>query len=221
MIRIITCLSAGLIFISGAANSQACWSFDINGGIPVNISLPMAIYQAGEVAIKIPSARFSSEPFVLPPFWDWRFCRTGSKGFWELESIHNKLYLKNRPDEIQEFSISHGYNIFTVNRGWKFGKYGMRIGLGCAFAHPESEILHRIFRESGNFLNTSYHLSGPVLNIGLNRRWYIIRRLFFQTEIKNTFSYVHVPLAGGHADFFTSSFYLTAGAGYDFISKED
>ena len=206
-------------FLPDKLLSQTRWSFEFSGGAPVNIPFPVHIYQQGEPDIRIASAGFYSEPFPLPPYWDWRFSRSGQNGLWELEAIHHKLYLSNKPAEVQRFSISHGFNIFTVNRGWRIGAYIFRTGLGCVFSHPESEIRNKKFEDQGNFLNTIYYISGPVLNVGINRRWYIIDRFFVQSELKNTFSYARVPVADGHAEFFTSSFYITAGIGYDFINR--
>ena len=200
---------------------QSRWTFELSSGIPLNIPFPLSIYQDNEATIKINSAKFYSEPFVLPPYWDWRFSRTGSKNFWELEAIHHKLYLDTRHPDIQRFSISHGFNIFTVNYGWLIKKFRVKIGAGTVFSHPETEIRNKKFEDSGNFLNTVYHISGPIVNMGINRRWYMLKRWFCNVEIKNTFAYTAIPVAEGHANFFTSTFHFTAGLGYDFILRED
>jgi hypothetical protein len=38
---------------------------------------------------------------------------------WAIEYLHHKLYLSNPPAEVQSFAISHGYNLFAVNRGFR------------------------------------------------------------------------------------------------------
>ena len=199
--------------------AQVRWSFELSGGAPLNIPFPLRIEQDNQAVIEIKSPKFYSEPFVLPVYWDWRFSRITKKGSWELEAIHHKLYLENNPPEIQQFSISHGFNIFTINRGFSYNHFLFRVGLGCVFTHPETEIRNKISIDTNSFFKTRYYASGPVLDIGINRRWYLIKRLFLNTEVKNTFAYARIPIAEGHASFFTSSFHITAGLGFDFISK--
>ncbi|MBI5538476.1 MAG: hypothetical protein HY951_00320 [Bacteroidia bacterium] len=220
------------IITSTSVFSQTKWSFEFCGGIPYNLPSNIKIHQSGFDDIKISNAKFYSEPFALPPYWDWRFCYVKKNRVIELEAIHHKLYLDNMPDEIKRFSISHGFNMFFINY-CKVSKCSLlindkvltgdvffRVGLGAVFAHPETEIRGYIFEDKGEFLNTNYYLSGPAINLGIGKRWYLLKRLYFNTEIKSTVAYAKIPVALGYAKVFTSSVQFIGGLGFDFVSKE-
>lgn len=227
--------AALVIFIflfSGHSQCQVKWSFEFSGGTALNLPSDIKIYQTGYETIHIKKAKFYSEPFTLPPYWDWRISHTRGKNSFELEAIHHKLYLRNMPSEIKRFSISHGFNMFFINYAkadeWTAqindkvykGDIIFRFGIGAVFAHPETEIRGFAFEDKGEFLNTDYYLSGPAINLGIGKRWYILKRLFLNTEIKATSAYVRIPVALGSAKVFTTSFQFIAGLGFDFISKK-
>lgn len=212
--------------------SQTRWSFEFCGGVPYNFPSYIKIHQSGFEDIQISNAKFYTEPFVLPPYWDWRFCQLKNNRAIELEAIHHKLYLGNKPDEIKRFSISHGFNMFFINycnitnyniliNDKKItGDVFLRVGLGVVFAHPETEIRGYAFEDKGEFLNTNYYLSGPAINLGISKRWYFLKSLYFNTEIKSTIAYAKIPVALGYAKVFTSSVQIVGGLGFDFVSKE-
>lgn len=201
--------------------SQTKWAFEFCGGAPLNFPAFIKVHQEGYSDIIISDARFYSEPFTLPPYWDWRFSRMKKKHVIELEAIHQKLYLKNMPPEIKRFSISHGFNMFFINYGRiKKRNIILKTGFGAVFAHPETDIRGYKFEDKGEFLNTTYYLSGPVINLTAGKRWYMLKRLFFNTEVKTTVAYVKIPVALGNAKVFTSSLQFVAGFGFDFVSKD-
>lgn len=201
--------------------AQTKWTFDFNLGAPYNFPSHIKIEQSGYPDITVSNANFYTEPFALPPYWDWHISRTKKNRIIEIEAIHNKLYLSNKPSDIKRFSISHGFNLFFINYGIiKKRNVIVKCGLGAVFAHPETEIRGYKFEDGGEFLNTTYYLGGPALCLSAGKKWYLMKRLFFNTEIKSTTAYVKVPIALGHATVFTSSIQLTFGLGFDFISKE-
>ena len=77
---------------------------------------------------------------------------------WEFESLHQKLYLSNRPDEVQKFAISHGYNINMLN--YALSKYGFiyRIGGGFVMTHPETQVRGKRLEDEGGF--NGFYISG-------------------------------------------------------------
>ena len=210
-----------LIILAGKSFGQKRWTYEFNLGLPYNFPTTILIHQSGFEDLKITNANFYSEPFALPPYWDWKFSQINKKRILELEAIHHKLYLSNRPSIVRRFSISHGFNMFFLNFG-SIQKNNLIIkgGLGAVFTHPETNIRELSFEDQGEFLNTTYYLSGPVINISMNKRWYLLKRIYFNSEFKVTAAYINIPISQGEAKFFTSSAQVIAGFGYDFISKE-
>jgi len=82
-----------LILNNHSAYAQATWSFDLNGGAAGNIPMSLTIKQQDYPDISL-TAKYYTEPFTLPVYWDWRFSRWKNERGWEFESIHHKLYLK-------------------------------------------------------------------------------------------------------------------------------
>ena len=76
---------------------------------------PLKISQTGYPDLKI-KAEYKTESFKLPIYYSIKLGTSKDHQGWELELIHLKIYLQNNPPEIQQFQVSHGFNIFQVNR---------------------------------------------------------------------------------------------------------
>jgi len=174
------------------------WSLQIFGGAPFNFNLPLTIHQSGHPDLKV-TGNYDSRPFEVPYYYAWRVGAWNGNKAWELELVHNKLYLKNRPPEVQEFSISHGYNLLTVNRAWKEKGFMFRGGLGVVITHPETTIRGRSHPQEGG-ISGGYFLSGPTVQGAVEKRFHIWRWLIGSLEGKLTVSYARIPVEGGHAD---------------------
>jgi hypothetical protein len=184
-----------------------------------NAPLPLTISQAGFPNIKIAAAKYETRPFKVPYYWDLRFSRVANNRSWEFEFVHHKIYLINKPDEVQRFSISHGFNIATINRGFFFDHFHIRFGLGAVLTHPEITVRNQKLDESLGLFNDGYYIRGPSLNASIGSRFYPIKRVFVNIEGKTTYSYVNVPVNGGNASLSNLAFHLIAGIGIDYISK--
>ena len=90
-------------------------------------------------------AEFYSEPFKKPFFYVYRISKWKNNKAWEIEMMHQKLYLKNPPKEIQYFSITHGFNLITINRSYKFNlfKENEQVYMSFCYIHV-SKYCHEI-----------------------------------------------------------------------------
>lgn len=93
------------------SHAQSHWSFELHGGMVINVPLPLTISQQGFQKIHL-TAHYYSEPFTLPIYYQARISRWQERRSWELEMIHHKLYLDNTTSEVPKFNISHGFNLF-------------------------------------------------------------------------------------------------------------
>lgn len=174
------------------------WSLQIFGGAPFNVNLPLTIHQSGHPDLKV-TGNYGSRPFEVPYYYAWRVGAWNGNRAWELELVHNKLYLKNKPPEVQEFSISHGYNLLTVNRAWEERGFIYRAGLGVVITHPETTIRGLAHPQDGGIYD-GYYLSGPTVQGAVEKRFHIWRWIIASLEAKLTASYARIPVEGGHAD---------------------
>lgn len=215
MKKIISIFSFVFILIT-AVHSQSMWSLEVHGGDVFNMPMPLSISQNGYDRIKL-TARFRTEAFTPPVYWDCRISRWKDRKSWEFEVIHQKLYLKNTTGEVQKFNISHGFNLLMINRGFDKGKYRLRTGAGIVLAHPESKIRGMEFGNTTDDFDMGYFISGPVANFALSKPIRISERFFVNAEAKTTLAYSHIKISGGHAEVFNLAFHLVLGMGFDFI----
>lgn len=209
----------------GITNAQEknIWSFESHSGAPLNIPLPLTIKQTGNPDIKL-NAQYYSEPFKTPVFWVIRLNKWKNERAWELELKHQKLYLKNIPNEVTYFNITHGYNQFTVNRAFKFKlikkhQFVFRSGLGIVIAHPENMVRGKELDQQQSFFKLGYYIAGPTFNTALAKQIYISNRFYFNAETKLSISYAKVPVVNGHAIVWHSAFEFIFGLGYRFTKK--
>ena len=197
---------------------QVKWSFELHGGGVYNVPMPLTIHQQGYPSIKL-MARFRTEAFTPPVYWDWRITRWNNNRGWEFEAIHHKLYLTNTDDEVQKFNISHGFNILTLNRCYKERLFTYRVGLGIVLTHSESKIRDKEFGDSSDSWDMGYFVSGPILNMAIGKPIRIFNRVHFNIEAKSTVSYTYIKINDGHANLFNFALHLVAGFGLDFYKK--
>lgn len=204
------------------AQEKSNWTIEAHGGFPINIPLPLTIKQNGQDDLKF-TAHFNSEPFSPPIYWVYRVSKWKNDKAWEFEMMHQKLYLKNPPKEIQYFSITHGYNQLMFNRAVKFNLFNekefiYRIGAGFVLAHAENMVRGKeLYQGEGYF--SGYYISGPTLNFSFAKQFKISSRFYFNTEIKNNTSFAKIPVVDGHAFVWHSAFEIIGGLGIYILKR--
>lgn len=207
------------IFVN-PSKAQEKWTFEFfYGGFVYNVPMPLNIKQNGEKDIRI-TAKYASETLNLPVYWLWRFGRWSGNASWEVEVIHHKLFLKNRPEEVENFDISHGFNLLNINRSRKYQEFIFRAGAGVVMAHPENTIRGKRLDEHEGIFNMGYYISGPTINLGISKHFNFSKKLFLSTEIKTSVSYANVPINDGNANVYNTAIHFILGLGYTFIDKE-
>jgi hypothetical protein len=209
-----------LVLALGAAvcayGAESVWTVELYTGAPYNFETPLEISQDGEEDIDINSAEYETKPFEHPLYYAWRISRWRDARAWELELVHDKIYLKNKPDEVQKFSISHGLNLLTVNRAWNIHNLIYRVGLGVVIAHPEFEIRGEKFEDDDGLFDSGYHLAGPTAQVAVGKRFYISDNLFVGIEGKLTASYACISIGDVDAEVTNVAVHGLVGLGYEF-----
>jgi hypothetical protein len=196
------------------SHAQSHWSLELHGGAVYNVPMPLSITQQGYPDIKL-TARYTTEPFTLPIYYQARISRWEEGKSWELEMIHHKLFLDNITLEVPKFNISHGFNFFFVNRGIQVKSFHYRAGAGIVVTHPESIVRGREFGSSTDDNDWGYFLSGPALQVAVSKPFYVGEKFFLQAEAKTTVAYGSVKIAQGKADVYNIAIHLLLGVGMD------
>jgi hypothetical protein len=74
----------------------------VGAGLQHNVPLPIVIRQAGQPDIRL-TAHFDTRPFSEVPYYDVKVGMARRPWAFELELVHHKLYLANRPAEVATF----------------------------------------------------------------------------------------------------------------------
>ncbi|MDQ3811633.1 MAG: hypothetical protein M3336_15235 [Chloroflexota bacterium] len=202
-----------LLPVSGGAQETG-WTFELYGGSAYSVPAPLTIRQTGEPDITI-TARYATKPWEGSPYYAYRFGRWSRGKGWELELIHHKLYLENPPPEVQHFELSHGYNMVSVNRAVQRRGVILRLGAGVVIAYPHgTTVRQRLLPNSGGLFGRGYHLSGPMAQLAVGKRFVVWKGLFLALEGKLTGAYARIPLQSGSATAPNAAVHGLLGVGY-------
>jgi hypothetical protein len=108
---------------------------------------------------------------------------------WEFSLMHHKIYLANPPPGVSDVSVSHGFNIVSLNRAFKTGDWTYRFGAGPVVTHAEATIL-------GTKYDGPYRLAGAGLLAATGRRFHVGRSTWLAIEGAATAAYAAPKLPG-------------------------
>jgi hypothetical protein len=182
-------------------------------GTALNVPTPLTIIQNNHPEITL-TARYKEHTFEGFPYYDLRIGHWSGKRAWELELIHHKIYLDNPPSDVQNFSISDGFNLLVINRAWETKRFIWRLGAGVVITHPESMVRGKVFAENKGMFSEGFYISGPTIQGALEKRVFLWKGLFAVLEGKVTASFVRVPIVDGHADVPNVAVHVLVGLGY-------
>lgn len=183
--RALACpLSCALIFSHAVADEEPAWSLEVLIGDAINFDSRTHIQYAQSNPVVL-DGDYETRGLEGPLHYTVRVARWDQDRAWELQLLHHKLHLRNRPSEVHALSVSHGFNIVALNRACTVNRWRFRIGLGPVIAHPEARI-------GGVSYDGPYELAGVAglggvgTTLALTPNWSILG------EITATFGYVEV-----------------------------
>lgn len=197
---IVLVVQQALLFTALGEEARATWAFEFMGGDAYCFNMPLTICQSGYEDIDL-TARYDEISFETPIYYSIRAGRWYEGRAWEIELVHLKIDLINKPNEVERFEISHGYNLLTINRAWEYRKFILRAGAGVVVSHPETTVRGKTLPDDRGLFNGGYYISGPTAQVSLGKRFYLWREhVFAALEAKLTGSYARVPIEDGHAN---------------------
>jgi len=208
-----------LVELTAAVAIAGGWNVEGYLGAPVNLSTPLSIEQSGQPALRV-TARYETRPFEAPWYYHAHVGYWRGKTEWAVELTHHKIFLTNPPAEAERFASSHGYKLFTVNRGWELPfDIWARVGLGVVLSHPESTVRGQTFGENGGFFGLGFYLSGAVATAAIQKRVYLVGGFFVAATGMLSASYAVLPVVDGHATTPNIALHGLLGFGYRFGSR--
>jgi hypothetical protein len=195
-----------LLLLCGDCKSQK-WSAGIFFGFPYNFPLPLVIEQSDYPDLKIKSAIYATHPLRSPQFYGVYL----KYEKWIVEMIHHKIYLRNKPPEIQYFAVSHGYNLLTLSQKQNFPFGYLVFGGGMVIVHPENTIRNMKYEEKGGIFNLGYHINGITLSFTAGKTLLRKEKVKVNSEVKFVPSYSEIPVVLGKAKVYQAFIVLGLG----------
>jgi hypothetical protein len=179
--------------------AQKFWSLEILLGDVYVFKTPLIIKQTGFEELNF-NAKYHTHSFEMPFYYSIKLAVWNKHRAWELELLHLKLYLSNRPPEVTSFSITHGYNLLFINRLWEMKYLNLRLGGGIIVGHPENTIRGKKLNEKKGIFKSGYYISGVAVQLGPEKTFPLFKGLYLKLEGKLCTAYARVPLVDGHAN---------------------
>lgn len=214
--RIVSLATVFILFLCALPPCYADWTLEAGTGDAYNLPMQLWIKQASQKTISR-TARYRTNAFKMPLYYQLRIGKWDYESGWELELVHHKIYLKNKPSTIQSFSISHGYNMLSLIRAWKTNYFIWRVGAGPMIPHPESIVrMRKLKSEQGGLFNAGYYFAGVTSQVGIEKRFYLTNHFYLGAEAKATASFVKVRVRDGNAKVPLIAFHALLHGGYQF-----
>jgi hypothetical protein len=191
--------AATVVLLLAAPATPADWHAELALGGSHSIGSTLKLEQDGFPPLEL-NAGWASRSFEAPLYYAWRVARwQGARG-WSFRFIHHKVYLEAPTPEVERFSVSHGYNLLTLERGFAASGFELWAGLGLVIAHPESTVRQRTRPENrGGPFGGGYFVTGPTLAVAAARRLPLGSRVGLVVEGRFTWARARVPIADGEA----------------------
>ena len=191
-----------LLLLVVPAPARAQVAFEYFRGTAFNVPTTLTVTQTGYPPIEF-TAHYEVKPLAARAYYAYRLELWKKNKAWILEHLHHKVYLENPQGGVEEFEVTHGYNLITFNRGWRRGHYILLVGGGVVLAYPHSTIRGRTWPH-----DAGYDLSGGTIQGAVARRFDMGKRIFASVEGKLTASWARVPVVDGNATVPNSAFHV-------------
>lgn len=173
-------LVVAVLLCSMNASAQAQWTAELALGDAYDFRTDLEIAQ-GDYSREL-TAKYETRAYEDPPYYSLRLARTEHERGWELQLVHHKLYLQNRPPEVSSLSISHGFNMVTINRAFSRGEWTYRAGAGPVITHAEADV-------NGVSYGGPYELCGAAVMTSIGRKFIVNERWHAGAELSATLAY--------------------------------
>lgn len=180
--RLIIVLSI-LVLSIHTSYAESNWEFAVGSGTSFNFFSPMKFKFKDGTTVEY-SDSWSTKPFTSPPFYQVII------GYWadgvgfQFELVHNKIYADEDklPSNFQNIEITDGYNMLFLNYAKQLdNNFIIKYGLGAVLTHID--ITYNNIRTHG-----PYQISGPAVQIGLQKDFQISQSVGFYLEGKAAYS---------------------------------
>jgi hypothetical protein len=210
MIRLATILVLLCGFWPSSAHAQ--WALEGFLGNSASAPSTLTIHQAGQPTIRF-TAHYETRPTEPSIYYAARLSRWWGRWGAFIGFIHHKIYLTNNPPEIQSFKVTFGYNLGGIGAAYLINGWGLLGSVGPVVSNPSSVVRGRTLDHEGGVWNTGNYINGVNLQVGVNRRFYVVDWAFVTADFRLSAAWAEMDIAGGTADTPNYAAHLLIGIG--------
>lgn len=168
-------------------------------GLHINASIGYPFSFANQLELKFDNkihkvhAEYEPKAFSDFPYWTLRSEYWKDNQAFGIELVHHKLYWKNKTADVENFSISDGYNLLYLNYAKKIERHRFRVGIGAVYGNPDFKLKGRD-RYLKRHLK-GMHWGGYTTQLAYERWLYEGDSFFINFETKLTYSFAKLPIS--------------------------
>ncbi len=202
---IISIFVCGFFIVNAQASTKDGWDLAFYLGTPFSNNETLTIKQDGYPDITLKNAEFATKPLDSPPYYGIRLGKWNDGHAWQVEHIHQKIYVDDLSAEVQNFEITDGYNLFLFNSAWQHEEYGVttRLGIGPVVAQPQITVRDMFNHKSGGGAIptiwdslSGYQWALTTSQVALGKDFNISRRWLLNIKGKYSYSNANVTVGG-------------------------
>lgn len=202
-----------LLFIGvHATPARGQWAFEAFLGSAASAPSTLTVYQDGQPPISF-MAHYATRPTEPSIYYATRLSRWWGQWGGFIGFLHHKLYLTNPTPEVEEFRVTYGYNLTNIGAGYLVDGWTLFGGVGPVVTNPASVVRGQRYVHTGGIFDTGYYISGANVQVGVNRRFYVVGVGFLTADARLSAAWASVPVADGTADTPNYAAHLLVGIG--------
>lgn len=201
-----------VLLASRAPAARAQWAVEGFLGTSASAHSPLTIYQAGQPTLDF-TAHYATEPSRAWIYYAFRLSRWWGQWGATAGFVHQKVYLTNPPPEVQQFRVTNGYNLLALGAGYLTHGWSLLGSIGPVIGNPVNTVRGLTLPDNGGFLGTGYYLSGFNIQVGVNRRFYVVGSAFLTADLRFSAAWASVDVVDGHATTPNYALHFLVGVG--------
>jgi hypothetical protein len=193
-------------------------SLDLMTGNGYNVPTPLTIDQTGFPEIRF-TAHWDTKPLgPYAPYYTYRFTfwNTKQTGAWELQHVHDRIFLKNTTAEVPFFAIHFGYNYLLGGRAWTMHGFVLHTDGGLVVTSPQNTVRGLSVNLGLGSEHHGYNLAGIGGQVALSRQIDLLPHVHAIAEGALMMGHANVPVVNGTGHVPNVSAHARIGFGFSF-----
>jgi hypothetical protein len=202
---IISIFLSGFFIVNAQASTKDGWDLAFYPGTPFSNNETLSLKQDGYPDITLKNAELATKPLDSQPYYGIRLGKWNDGHAWDVEHIHQKIYVDDLPAKVEHFEMTGGSKLFLFNSAWQDEGYGVttRPDIGPVVAQPKITVGDMFNHKSGGGAIptlwdalSSYQWAVTTSQVALAKDFSLSRRWLLNIKGKLSYSGANIAVGG-------------------------